>query len=85
MKSTLNHLEDKERVNVDAISSQLHLKSSSSFHTLNKQLVLQCIRHYKSLNRIKSAFEGLLGSHDGNTTAAQQQKWLQQHDTFSSP
>lgn len=82
-KATLDHLEDKDSATVGAISSELHLKSSSQ--TLNKQAVLQRIRHHKSLNRIKSAFEGLRGCSEGNTASALEQKWLQQDDAFSAP
>ncbi|XP_027359697.1 uncharacterized protein LOC113868388 [Abrus precatorius] len=88
-KSGLNHLEDKDPATVGAISSELHLKPSSSSEassqTLNKQVVLKRIRHRKSLNRIKTAFEGLLGGSEGNTTSTQEQKWLQQDDAFSAP
>ncbi|KAK7307588.1 hypothetical protein VNO77_40788 [Canavalia gladiata] len=87
-KSSLNHVEDKDSATVGAISRQLHLKSSSSkasSQTLNKQVVLQRIRHRKSINRIKTAFEGLLCGSEGSTTSTQEQKWLQQDDAFSSP
>ncbi|TKY70523.1 hypothetical protein E2542_SST06813 [Spatholobus suberectus] len=90
-KSSLNHVEDKDSATVDAISSQLQLKSSSSSskassQSLNKQEVLHRIRHRKSLNRIKGAFQGLLGSSKGNTTSAQEEQiWLQQDDAFSAP
>ncbi|XP_061374442.1 uncharacterized protein LOC133316681 [Gastrolobium bilobum] len=86
---SLDHLEDKDSATVGAISSQLHLKSSlsskDSSQTLNKQVVLQRIRHRKSLNKIKSALEVLLGSSEGNTVSTQEQKWLQQDDAFSAP
>ncbi|KAG5123467.1 hypothetical protein AAZX31_11G059200 [Glycine max] len=89
-KSSLKHMEDKDSTNtLDGVSSQLQLKSSlsskASAQTLNKQQVLNRIRHRKSLNRIKGAFEGLLGNSKGNTTSAQDQIWLQQDDAFSSP
>ncbi|RDX68721.1 hypothetical protein CR513_52254, partial [Mucuna pruriens] len=88
-KSSLNHVEDKDSVTVDTISSQLQLKSSlsskASSQTLNKQQVLHRIRHRKTLNRIKGAFEGLLGSSKGNTISSQEDIWLQQHDAFSAP
>lgn len=81
-KASLDQLEDKDSATVGAISSELHLKSSeSSSQTLNKQVVLQRIRHRKSLNRIKNAFEGLRNC----SASAQEQKWLQQDDVFSSP
>lgn len=88
-KSSLKHMEDKDSNTLDGVSSQLQLKSSlsskASSQTLNKQQVLNRIRHRKSLNRIKGAFEGLLGNSKGNTTSAQDQIWLQQDDAFSSP
>jgi hypothetical protein len=48
--------------------------------TRDKEVVLQRIRHHKSINRIKSAFdfEGLCGC----SASAQEQKWLQQDDFF---
>ncbi|RZB78584.1 hypothetical protein D0Y65_029120 [Glycine soja] len=66
-KSSLKHMEDKDSTNtLDGVSSQLQLKSSlsskASAQTLNKQQVLNRIRHRKSLNRIKGAFQGLLGN-----------------------
>lgn len=88
-KASHHHREDKDSATVGAISSQLHLKSSlspkASSQTLNKQVVLQRIRQRKSLNRIKSAFEGLLGSSEGNTASAYEEMWLQQDDAFSAP
>ncbi|KAG5061142.1 hypothetical protein AAZX31_01G169100 [Glycine max] len=82
-------MEDKDSNTLDGVSSQLQLKSSlsskASSQTLNKQQVLNRIRHRKSLNRIRGAFEDLLGSSKGNTASAQDQIWLQQDDAFSSP
>jgi len=84
-KVSLDHQEDENSATVNAISSELHLKSSlsskSSSQTLDKEVVLRRIRHQKSLNRIKSVFEGFLSS----SASAQEQKWLQQDDVFSSP
>lgn len=76
---SLDHQEDKKS-EILSISSELHVKSSSH-QTLNKEVVLQRIRHRKSLNKIKSAFQGLRGC----SASAQEQKWLQQDDVFSSP
>ncbi|KAJ1419092.1 hypothetical protein SESBI_15360 [Sesbania bispinosa] len=87
-KARLDHLEDKDSATATAgaISSQLHLKSpKASSETLDKQVVLRRIRHRKSINRIKSAFEGLRGSTEGKTASAQEQKWLEQDDAFSAP
>ncbi|AES94806.1 hypothetical protein MtrunA17_Chr5g0403021 [Medicago truncatula] len=84
-KGGLDHQEDKNPAREEsAISSELHLKSSlskSSSQTLDKEVVLRRIRHQKSLNRIKSVFEGFRGC----SASAQEQKWLQQDDVFSSP
>lgn len=84
-KVGLDHQEDKNSARDSAISSELHLKSSlsskSSSQTLDKEVVLRRIRHQKSLNRIKSVFE----SFQGCSASAQEQKWLQQDDVFSSP
>jgi hypothetical protein len=84
-KVSIDHQEDKNSTIDSAISSELHLKSSlspkSSSQTLDKEVVLQRIRHHKSINRIKSAFEVLRGC----SASAQEQKWLQQDDVFSSP
>ena len=88
-KTTLEHLEEKDSATVDDISCQLQLKSSvsskASSQGLSKQAVLQRIRHRRLLNRIRSAFEGLLGSSEGNTAPALEQRWLQQDDAFSAP
>lgn len=88
-KSSRRHVQDKECDPVHGVSSQLQLKSSlsskASPQTLNKQEVLHRIRHRKSLNRIKGAFDGLFGSSKGNTPSAQEQIWLQQYDVFSAP
>ncbi|GMN29818.1 hypothetical protein TIFTF001_002572 [Ficus carica] len=63
------------------ITSQLYLKSSSS-KALNKEVVLRRIRHHKCLNKVRSAFQGLLTtSHEEDA----HQKWLDQNDNFSSP
>ncbi|EXB37238.1 hypothetical protein L484_020297 [Morus notabilis] len=69
------------------ITSQLYLKSSSSSSSsskanLNKDVVLRRIRHHKCLNKVRSAFQGLLVSSDSEEA---QQKWLDQNDSFSSP
>lgn len=81
-KVSLDHQEDKNFATVNAVSSELHLKSSkSSSQTLDKEVVLRRLRHHKSINRIKSAFEGLRVC----SNSTQEQKWLQQDDVFSSP
>lgn len=68
------------------ITSQLYLKSSSSSSSskanLNKDVVLRRIRHHKCLNKVRSAFQGLLVSSDSEEA---QQKWLDQNDSFSFP
>jgi len=65
------------------ISSELHLKSPSQ--TLDKHVVLRRIKQRKSYNKAKNAFEALLGALKTNPNTAQEQKWLQHDDTFSSP
>jgi len=67
----------------DGISSELHLKSPSQ--TLDKHVVLRRIKQRKSYNKAKNAFEALLGALKTNPNNAQEQKWLQHDDTFSSP
>lgn len=81
-KVSLDHQEDKNSTTVNAVSSELHLKSSKfSSQTLDKEVVLRRLRHHRSINRIKSAFEGLRVC----STSTQEQMWLQQDDVFSSP
>lgn len=86
-KENIKRLEEKESARVNAISSELHLKSSlsskASSQALDKQVVLRRIRQRKSFNKAKSAFEALLGSSEANT--AEEHKWLQQGDAFSAP
>ncbi|QCD90959.1 uncharacterized protein LOC114169042 [Vigna unguiculata] len=88
-KCSHRHELEKDSDPVHSVSSQLQLKSSlsskASSQTLNKQEVLHRIRHRKSLNRIKGAFDGLFCSSKGNTPSAQEQIWLQQCDIFSAP
>lgn len=83
-KARLDHHYESEDTNKDdsanskvgPVSNQLFLKSSSK--SLDKQLVLRRIRHRKSLNKVKTAFEALLG------TPQSQSQWLQD-DAFSAP
>ncbi|KAI4327521.1 hypothetical protein L6164_019970 [Bauhinia variegata] len=87
-KVSFNHSEseDKDSENiVGPVSSQLHLKSVSQ--ALDKQVVLRRIRHRKSLNKVKSALETLLGHSEAKDGAfsAHDRKWLQQEDAFSAP
>lgn len=67
----------------DGISSQLQLKSFSQ--TMDKHVVLRRIKKHKSYNKAKSAFETLLGTLKTEANTAQEHKWLQHDDTFSSP
>ncbi|KAK7406609.1 hypothetical protein VNO78_08238 [Psophocarpus tetragonolobus] len=76
-KCGLKHMEE-----VGVVSSQLQLKSSSQ--PLNKQQVLNRIRHRKSLNRIKGAFECLLGTSKANTASASASA-LGSHHAFTAP
>ncbi|KAM7264363.1 hypothetical protein ACFE04_002046 [Oxalis oulophora] len=72
----------------EIITSQLHLRSSSSSagsssQGLDKEVVLRRIRHHKYINKVKSALQGLKGSSKPPTMA---QEWLDyQGDAFSSP
>jgi hypothetical protein len=53
--------------------------------TLDKHVVLRRIKQRKSYNKAKNAFEALLGTLKRESNTAQDQKWLQHDDTFSSP
>ena len=83
-KVNMDNSEEKDSAAVGSISSQLYLKSypKASSQTLDKEVVLQRIRHRKSLNKFKSAFEALLGNKESDN---REQKWLEQDDVFSAP
>lgn len=79
-KLNLNHPDDKDT----QISRQLYLKSSSaqaSSKTLDKDVILKRIRHRKNLNKVRNAFHAL----ERSLVSANQQKWLDPDDAFSSP
>ena len=83
--NSFNNPEDKDTqtsVNPVMISSQLHLKSSST-RALEKDRILRRIRHHRSVNKVKNAFQAMVsGSSD---QAAYQKRWLDPEDAFSSP
>ncbi|KAJ1381025.1 hypothetical protein SESBI_45514 [Sesbania bispinosa] len=85
-ENIVDHIGEKGSATVGSISSELQLKSTSkasSHQTLDKHVVLRRIKQRKSNNKAKSAFQALLGNSEANT--AQEQKWLQLGDAFSSP
>ncbi|GLT68064.1 hypothetical protein SLA2020_403260 [Shorea laevis] len=75
---------EKDSETVGPISSELHLKPSP--HALDKQAVLRRIRHHKSFNKLRGAFQALVsGSGQTNIASIKDQEWLNQDDAFSSP
>lgn len=83
-KASLNHSEEK-----DNITRQLYLRSSSTSRdssssttteVLDRKVVLKRIRHHKSLNKVKSAFQALVSSSE---SGQHEHRWLD--DAFSSP
>ncbi|KAL5752814.1 hypothetical protein ACOSP7_023005 [Xanthoceras sorbifolium] len=94
-KMNLNHSEDHKDTkesSVSPVSTQLYLKSSSaaastqsSTEALDKEAVLRRIRHRKRLNKVKSAFQGLVSSSSSGQTGNEEHKWLEHYDVFSSP
>ncbi|KAJ4843710.1 hypothetical protein Tsubulata_024556 [Turnera subulata] len=83
-KLRLNHPEeeaDTQPVSTP-ISRELHLlKSSSNSKALDKQVILRRIRHRKSLNKVRNAFQELVMK----GSAPNQQNWMDPDDSFSSP
>jgi hypothetical protein len=82
-KASLDHAEERDSESlgpVSPISSQLHLKPSPQ--ALDKEAVLRRIRHHKSLNKVRGAFQALVSV---SGASIQDQKWLNQDDAFSSP
>ncbi|KAJ6919508.1 hypothetical protein NC651_013460 [Populus alba x Populus x berolinensis] len=85
-KLNLNHREvEDNQVLTNPISNQLHLKPA--VHAMEKDVILKRIRHHKSVNKVKKAFQALAASSldQENMASAYQQKWLDAHDAFSSP
>lgn len=87
-KLNLSENARNESETIKPVTSQLYLKSSSAAarhgsETLDKNVVLRRIRHHKSMNKVRNAFQALLAADD--TVADNEQKWLQLGDTFSSP
>lgn len=86
-KSNQNHpeVEDKQAL-ACPVSSQLHLKPS--VHSMDKDVILKRIRHHKRTNKVKNAIQALAtftGSLDQeNMVSADQRKWLDPDDAFSS-
>jgi hypothetical protein len=86
-KSNQNHpeVEDKQALTCP-VSSQLHLKPS--VHSMDKDVILKRIRHHKRTNKVKNAIQALAtfrGSLDQeNMVLADQRKWLDPDDAFSS-
>ena len=78
----VNNPEEKGTRTTNAVTSQLQIKSSarSSPETLDKEAVLRRIRHHKCKNKVKSAFQALVGS-SGQT----QEKWMELGDAFTCP
>ena len=78
-----------DQVNMDSITSQLYLKSSSNSKAaaaLDRDLVLRRIRHHKNLRKVKTAFQNLMGSSELKATTSDttgMTSWLDQD--FSSP
>ncbi|KDP31842.1 hypothetical protein JCGZ_12303 [Jatropha curcas] len=68
------------------ISKQLYIKStsssssSSSSKALDKEVILKRIRHHRSLNKVKNAFQSFMSSSD-----SEHKRWLDPEDAFSSP
>jgi hypothetical protein len=85
-KVSLDHPEERESESetLGPISSQLHLKPSP--RALDKQAVLRRIRHHKSLNKLRGAFQHLVtSSGQANKASILDHKWLNPDDAFSSP
>ncbi|KAK9231143.1 hypothetical protein WN943_021375 [Citrus x changshan-huyou] len=83
-KASLNHSEEK-----DNITRQLYLRSSSTSRdsssstttgVLDRKVVLKRIRHHRSLNKVKSAFQAMASS---SGSGQHEHQWLD--DAFSSP
>ncbi|KAE8699980.1 putative Vacuolar protein sorting-associated protein 13C [Hibiscus syriacus] len=64
------------------VTSQLQIRSSarSSRAALEKEVVLRRIRNHKCKNRVRSAFQALVG---GDVQA--QDKWMELGDAFTCP
>ncbi|KAH1080036.1 hypothetical protein J1N35_019797 [Gossypium stocksii] len=64
------------------VTSQLQIRSSprSSPEALEKEAVLRRIRYHKCKNRVKRAFQALVGG-DGQA----QEKWMELGDAFTCP
>lgn len=88
-KVRLKNAEERYNETVSHVSSQLYLKSSAaqaSSKALDKEAVLRRIRHHKSLNKVRGAFQALVSSSgQANAAASEEQNWLDKDDAFSSP
>ncbi|KAL0377794.1 UNVERIFIED_CONTAM: hypothetical protein Sradi_3084900 [Sesamum radiatum] len=66
-----------------SVSTQLFLKSSAQ--SLDKEVVLRRLRHHKTINRVKNAFQAMLAPQPPAAEELYEEKWLQHGDTFTSP
>ncbi|XWS41980.1 hypothetical protein CRYUN_Cryun17cG0129000 [Craigia yunnanensis] len=74
--------EEKYTQTNNPVTNQLQIKSSarSSPEALDKEVVLRRIRHHKCKNKVKSAFQALVGSSE-----QAQEKWMELGDAFTCP
>ncbi|OMO56803.1 hypothetical protein CCACVL1_26267 [Corchorus capsularis] len=84
MDVNVNNQEEKDTTQTpNSVTSQLQIKSSavrSSPESLDKEVVLRRIRHHKCKNKVKSAFQALVGG-----SAQGQEKWMELGDAFTCP
>ncbi|KAF5738187.1 hypothetical protein HS088_TW13G01083 [Tripterygium wilfordii] len=80
--ASLNHSENTHKEALSPVTTQLHLKSStqsSSHEALDKEVILRRIRHRRSLNKVRTALQNLVGGSE------QANKWVDCEDVFSKP
>ncbi|OAY33869.1 hypothetical protein MANES_13G131800v8 [Manihot esculenta] len=85
--------EDREnQLQLGPISTQIHLKSSSSSNqassssVMDREVILRRIRHHKTLKKVQNAFQALISSSEHeNMVSKNRQRWLDHEDCFSSP
>ncbi|OAY35360.1 uncharacterized protein LOC110628717 [Manihot esculenta] len=78
----------ENQTQIGPVSTQLHLKSSSQpcSKALEKEVILRRLRHHKSLNKVRNAFQALASSCEREAmVSANQQMWLDPEDAFSCP
>ncbi|KAA8531768.1 hypothetical protein F0562_006515 [Nyssa sinensis] len=87
-------LSEGRRDDANLVTTHLYLKSSSSTQTsqtLDKDVVLQRIRHHKCLHKVRSTFQALASSSSysssgkAGTISDLEHKWLELNDAFSAP